>query len=436
MKRTGAYTIQFTTGVHTQGIHIARRFFCSFILYGILLGIPGWRAQASPEAGRDVQPVVQEIRQRLELLARHAVVFPTETLTAEATRALLRAVDRQGELISRRDYHAALSARQGYAFHAGFYLRFRDGFAFVRAVYDNTPAARAGIKQGDLLVSVNGLQVEGLIPPEVLGLLRADSKDTMHIEIQRESTVTEAFDISVSEVLLPAIENVEWFHGDVLYIRLNGFYQGAGVQLVNFLLQSQDENMIGAILDVRGAGGESLSAVNDLLEALAPAGKELYSFRNAPGEESSRFISRLGRRTDQPVMLLTDGQTSGAAEVLVAACRGVIPGVLVIGEATRGDPLLREYIALNDREGLWMATRKLATPAAVYDGSEGVEPDVHVSADWHSHTYMAGPGGGGESLSEAERSLRDRVAGDGPLSRATDLLRGLRALNLRPTSVD
>ncbi len=134
-------------------------------------------------------------------------------------------------------------------------------------------------------------------------------------------------------------------------------------------------------------------------------------------------------------MILVGQNTSGASELLAVLCKESIKGCMVLGSETSGTPLIREAIPMADGNNMYLATRKLATPNNhIYDGKMGLQPDIIVQDSWLEDSYK--PDHMQTTLTEEieDQYLRERLRGDAPLSRATDLLLGLKALNFFPAT--
>ena len=135
-----------------------------------------------------------------------------------------------------------------------------------------------------------------------------------------------------------------------------------------------------------------------------------------------------------PVMVLIDGNTGGAAEVLAAVLSDSVRGAMLFGRPTRGDFLVRETITLPDEMMIYLTTRRLETgDGTVYTGAKGVYPDVVVDRETTEATQPRRSMRTEVVDEEIEQEkLYHQIRGDASLRRAVDVLLGLKALGIRP----
>jgi hypothetical protein len=201
-----------------------------------------------------------------------------------------------------------------------------------------------------------------------------------------------------------------------------------------------DTGRFGFILDLRGAGGDDPKAAATLAGLAASPGSLLFAFRTRDGNDRATFKAPEGVAVRNPMMVLIDGQTRGAAEVLAAALADAAKGALLIGQPTAGDPLVRELVPLPDGRLLRAATRQLVTAGGeVYNGQRRVEPGLLVDASRaaplrEEASLDAGEKPEGQTDAD-EVAFRERLEDDAALQRAVDVLAGLKALNLGPAGL-
>lgn len=242
------------------------------------------------------------------------------------------------------------------------------------------------------------------------------------------------------------------------------FVDGSFAELVSERLGAcAEQKSAGLILDLRGAGGAGLDAVDSVASLFVEEGEILYAVKNGIGdvletrEAGPRADEKKNRRV--PLMLLVDGATHGTGELLAALLKGR-PGVMLVGRKTMGDLGLRTAVELPGDEVAWLATR-WAVPGSRQDIEEedppppadgaagsgeasederegetfvGVVPDIEVST--HERVYSVKPEDepGMRPMSEKARrdnELMKRVGEDAILRRAVDIILGLQAIGQR-----
>ena len=313
-----------------------------------------------------------------------------------------------------------------------------EGAPLVAHVVPGSPAAEAGVHDGDRLEEIGGIPAaKGYDVSEAAAALRtgeeaalalkvrpADGSDPREIELVR-SPIDDA---AVSERLPTGI-------GYIRFPRIGAdAAQAIGGALSGW---TGDDAISGVVIDLRGADGDAPAndAVRGVCAFFALPGKILY--RVDPDTPSAVTVAApaLADRCRLPLMVLVDEGTTGAAELLAAALRGGAESALVIGRPTAGDPLLRETRTLPDGRPVHLAVHAVETADGTrYDGRAGVVPTLALpdrALDEKPYEPDEPVLRKGKTLSDEEkedRALRDRTRHDPYLRRAADVLLGLQAI--------
>ncbi|MBT3193552.1 MAG: hypothetical protein HN341_13460 [Verrucomicrobia bacterium] len=199
----------------------------------------------------------------------------------------------------------------------------------------------------------------------------------------------------------------------------------------------------GIILDLRGAGGQSLAAVDTIAGLVVEDEQHLYHIKDLQGDVVERHRSRGSAFCKIPLIVLTDCETRDAAEILAAALKKQ-GRVMLVGSRTLGDATIRRPVPISDQWSAVVAFCEVCLgEACVYDG-DGVLPDVPVEVGGTTPpidmSVKLGPNG--RPLTEKalqDRALMQRIGTDLVLRRAADILLGLKALgefDVAPAVVD
>jgi C-terminal processing protease CtpA/Prc len=237
-----------------------------------------------------------------------------------------------------------------------------------------------------------------------------------------------------------------WTGNGIQYIRVRGLYTGGETQLTERVRAALAEKQHGILLDLRGAGGGNLDAVDRIASLFAEPGQLLYEVRDGSGAIVRTGTAAETPRVDPapPMMLLVDGQTRQCSEVLAAVLRAC-PGIMTVGARTRGETALREALPLGDGRTLLIATRWVVPGGtAPLTQGEGMAPDIEVAGAAETAADAPEPEADTEPYrdhplsdkTQRDRALLERVAGDPVLERATDILLGLIALDARADMKD
>jgi C-terminal processing protease CtpA/Prc len=239
--------------------------------------------------------------------------------------------------------------------------------------------------------------------------------------------------------------NEEWQEG-ICYLKLNGLCEGGGTQVVSRLREWSAAGKCGVIMDMRGAGGKNLAAVDEIASAFTQTNAVLYSLKNGNGKvvEKHEAIPGLFLVQAMPLILLVNDETLDAGEILAAVMKGT-KGVMLLGTKTRGDNAIRELLPLSAAESLYIATRWVLPGNGIEYNGAGVLPNIVVPAGATNAISANAANAMAESDSiralwkplsdkaKLDRGLMQRASGDAMVLRATDILLGLKGLRSNAT---
>lgn len=225
---------------------------------------------------------------------------------------------------------------------------------------------------------------------------------------------------NATEPMRPMLDNMEHWSNGIVRVRVTG----SGLECSAGLTQLRAQlatNSAGLVLDVRGASGDDLDALDQLCGLFLPTGTALYQVVDGRGAHVARHVAPAGEPMPPgvPVALLVDRDTRGTSETLAAILRNR-RGSMLLGERTSGDTAHRERFPLTPNMDVYMATGWLVPAGRRDHYRDGVEPHIVVPPDADSpaaDSAMAGE-------PDWQRALRT----DPVLRRAVDVLLGLHAL--------
>lgn len=322
------------------------------------------------------------------------------------------------------------------AWEAGLLLAPMGNRFCVAAVQSNYPAATAGVLPGEFIdqIADNSVAVDTPLKTLRRWLTQGDQAELQLGVVAADGTrrTLELDRVPRAEVSVAEIERLPSNMG---YVRVAGVSPGASAGLAAALEGWRGTEVFGLILDLRGAAGNAEAEVAPMVAPFAAAGTLLYVKSNRQGHEEAVVKAPAAPANALPLMVLTDEDTVGAAELLAAVLGGSVKGAMLIGRETAGNPLIREPIALPTGRYALLATREIRTAdGVVYWGAGGVKPDVVITDAALNETVFEPdePMLRKSKILTAEdkedKALRDRTRHDTYLRRATDVLLGLQAL--------
>ncbi|HOD99531.1 MAG TPA: S41 family peptidase [Kiritimatiellia bacterium] len=392
---------------------------------------------AAVEPAADAAGLCATIAEGERLLAENHLPAPDDAAKGALLEALLRASEPtvvfldEEELASRCQQEATQEWTLGLTL-----VEMEDSLPKIVAVAADTPAATAGIQPGEFVQKIGDQDLAtGATLKQVRSLLLAGEEPELAVSILDPTGQSRALTLVRTRRERTALTNIEDLPVNMGYMRAAGIFTGAGAEIVACLDKWQAAGKIGAILDLREADGTAEDEVAIVAAKFTPRDDVLYTMNDRQGHEIKTVKATAPAAPTLPLMVLVDGETCGAAELLAAVLSGSVQGAMVIGQETAGDPLIREAKQLPTGRYALLATRQLkAANGAVYAGGRGVQPDVVISSAALHETFYEPESPvlrKGKTLSEEEkedRALRDRTRHDAYLRRATDVLLGLKAL--------
>ncbi len=255
----------------------------------------------------------------------------------------------------------------------GMALSQEEGRTVVREVFPGTPAERAGLKPGDILVSVDGVPVFGLSLEEVVLLIRGTPGTRVVLELEREG-LPFTRGLLREDISSPTV--TAFMLGDTGYLAVYGFNENTPGFFREKLARLKRQNPRGYILDLRDNPGGLLSAVLAAAEELLPPGP-VVTLRGRHGY-SETYENRRGAGPLPNLVVLVNGGTASSAEILAGAIQDYGAGIL-LGEPTFGKASVQTVFLLSDGSGLKVTTGRYYTPHGRSVSGTGLMPGLVVS---------------------------------------------------------
>ena len=240
-----------------------------------------------------------------------------------------------------------------------------------------SPAEQAGLRSGDQVIGVNGENVTGLDASLVIRQVLGPAGTSVSLTIRREG-LAEPFvvDIVRAKIDLPSVQS-EMLDDDIAYIQLLTFGADTAPDLKRSLRDLLRDDPVGLILDLRGNGGGFLNSSIDVASEFIPEGVILIE-RFGDGEETIHRARSGGRATEINLVVLVDGGTASASEIVAGAVQDHERGLLV-GETTFGKGSVQNWVELDNNQGAIRVTiARWYTPEDRLIHGIGLNPDVEV----------------------------------------------------------
>ena len=265
----------------------------------------------------------------------------------------------------------------------GCTIAFRNDEVLVVSVYPDSPAMKAGIKDGDIIKSVNKLVAKDVGVTKIADYIRNEASLQVDMVIIRDNKEME---ISVKRevVEIPMVSGKTFTVGGktIGYINISLFSSVVARQFKNKLIELEKKEIDGLVIDVRSNNGGYLSEVTDVLSYLLPKGATLYQVQKDNKREVTR--DRTASKREYPIAVLTNENSASASEILAAAIKESYKG-FVVGTKTYGKGTMQQVKELSDGSLIKYTTQNWLTPNGNWINDVGITPTdvVELSSEYY-----------------------------------------------------
>lgn len=255
-----------------------------------------------------------------------------------------------------------------------------SGAVFISGVYEDSPAEKAGIIAGDVIVAVDGESVEGLDRYDVVDKIRGDLGTKVVVTVNRDGKELE-FTMNRGKIKKIDVE-YKMATDTIGYIYIKDFDDVTTDQFADALATLKGQGMEDMILDLRSNTGGLLRVCVDIAQQLMPKGT-IVSIENVGGKVKE-YTCDGSREFSGRIVILTDGYTASASEILTGALRDSGKAIS-LGITTYGKGLVQDFYYLSDGSAIKFTTNQYFTPKGTAINEIGIEPDIELSFDYEAY---------------------------------------------------
>ncbi len=264
-----------------------------------------------------------------------------------------------------------------------YVLQDNDGRLKIVSPIKGTPAYKKGLKHGDIIIRINGKSAVNMDDDDAVHLMRGEPGTQLVLGIYRESDHSEHDFRIVREIIkVPSVE-AQLIEGvpEIGYIKLSQFHSRSAEEINESLNQFIEKDHVkGLILDLRNNGGGDFDVSIDIASIFLD-GKDVVSVVDREGNKTIHRAT--GGKIDLPLVLLVNGDSASASEILAGALKDN-KRALLVGEKTYGKGLVQTVFPLRDGGALKLTTQKYFTPDGTDINEIGINPDYVVKNDPNS----------------------------------------------------
>lgn len=268
----------------------------------------------------------------------------------------------------------------------------------IMTVIEDNPGAKAGIKEGDVIVSINGESTAKMSMDAVANNIRGPIDTEVVLELKNKKGELRNVNVVRKEIKTISLAGKMLDAGEIGYIRIANFNENTGIDFSKKYQELEAKGMKALVLDLRSNPGGLLSSGVEVAQMLVPKGP-IVSVVDKAGNKQVEY-SKL-EKVKYPLAVLVNGGTASAAEIVSGAVKDTKSGKL-FGEKTFGKGCVQHVYRLSQDEAVKITVADYYTPSGTSIHKKGIEPDVVVTFPEHPSKD--------DQLEAAKRYLQDELA--------------------------
>lgn len=230
--------------------------------------------------------------------------------------------------------------------------------------YEGMPAHKAGLKAGDLILSINGKEVKGMSTDSVSEMLRGEPGTTLTIEYERPGKKgRKRIEFEREVISLPAIPYYGLQENNIGYIVLTSFTNECSKEMRKAIIELKKQGATSFVIDLRSNGGGLLNEAVEIVNMFVPKGKVIVTTKGKIKQSNEVFKTKNGPiDTESPIVVLVDGETASASEIVAGSLQDLDRAV-IIGSRTFGKGLVQNTRNVTGGGYLKLTTAKYYIPS-------------------------------------------------------------------------
>jgi carboxyl-terminal processing protease len=298
----------------------------------------------------------------------------SKELIIGAVRGMLRTLDPHSAYMPAKMYKDFRDDTSGQFGGVGIELGVQDKTLTVIAPLEDGPAFKAGVLAGDRIIRIDSKMTKDLSTEDAMALLKGKPGTKVLIAFKRENKIVEI--PIVRDVIRISTIKSTLFHDDTGYVRVTSFGEKTAKDAEKAIETLQNnKNLRGIVLDLRGNPGGLLDQAIKLTNLFIEEGPVVYTIGRDKKKKEAESAVRGRRITKLPLVVLVDGSSASASEIVAGALQDYRRGVIA-GQRTFGKGSVQSVVPLNNDSGLKLTVARYYTPSGRSIQAKGIEPDV------------------------------------------------------------
>lgn len=361
-----------------------------------------------------------------------------------AIKGMLQGLDPHSNFLNEKDFKDLKIGTKGEFGGLGIEVTMEDGFVKVISPIDDTPAFKAGVKPGDLIIEIDGGSVKGLSLNQAVDLMRGKVGEPILLSIARKGE-NSPLEIKIVRAKIK-VKSVKYeiIHENYAYIKISSFQNKTGKNLydaISDLNTKSKGNIKGYVIDMRNNPGGVLGASVDVSDAFIKGKKKLVFTKGRSEDAMYEFTSNnIDLAEGKPIVVLINGGSASASEIVAGALQDH-KRAIIMGTQSFGKGSVQTILPITSKTAVKITTARYYTPNGRSIQAKGITPDIIVKerelsssldnkmlkeSDLKGHLKNTD-----KKKNENIREAQDkRLEKDYQLSEAINLLKGLNIMSL------
>ncbi len=291
-------------------------------------------------------------------------VKPDKAIYKGAIPGMLHELDPHSNFFDPKEYHALREDQQGHYYGVGMSVQGHNGKTVVMAPFVGSPAYRAGIRPGDVIIEVNDKKTDNLTTTDIADLLKGPKGTKVQVKVTREGSDTPiTFDIIRDEIPRYSVPDSFWLKNGIAYIKIEQFNENTGKEMEDKLAKLGEKDIKGLVLDLRDNPGGLLNEGVEVAGHFLKRNEVVVSMRGRLRDSNKTYTARNDSAPkDYPVVIVVNRFTASAAEIVSGALQDH-DRAWILGETTFGKGLVQTVFPLSNDTGLALTSAHYYTPS-------------------------------------------------------------------------
>ncbi|MBT6667967.1 MAG: S41 family peptidase [Gammaproteobacteria bacterium] len=301
-----------------------------------------------------------------------------KTLLENAIKGMLSQMDPHSSYLDKDSFDDLQESTSGNYGGLGIEIGMEDGFVKVISPMDDTPAARAGIESGDLIIQLNDTPVKGMSLSDAIEAMRGEPGSEIEITLIKTDNPTPTPLTLTREVIKVASVRHRYLEEGFGYLRIAQFQSGTGGEVEKAVIQLKDEgDLEGLIIDLRNNPGGVLQSAVAVSDVFIDGGL-IVSTRGRMEDSEHRYNARTPDSIHGvPIVVLVNAGTASASEIVAGALQDHSRAI-VMGTTTFGKGSVQTILPLTNEKAIKLTTARYYTPNGKSIQAAGIIPDIWV----------------------------------------------------------